>query len=92
MKEFTFIRNNIDKWQRAEIIISDADSQSPDRLAEVYTDLTSDLAFAQTHYPHLSEQTFIRASQLHLSQQAGEMDSHPHVLDTRSSPGYVRCP
>lgn len=39
MKEFTFIRNNIDKWQRAEIIISDADSQSPDRLAEVYTDL-----------------------------------------------------
>lgn len=51
MKEFTFIRNNIDKWQRAEIIISDADSQSPDRLAEVYTDLTSDLAFAQTHYP-----------------------------------------
>lgn len=51
MKEFTFIRNNIDKWQRAEIIISDADSQSPDCLAEVYTDLTSDLAFAQTHYP-----------------------------------------
>ena len=51
MKEFTFIRNNIDKWQRAEIIISDSDSQSPDRLAEVYTDLTSDLAFAQTHYP-----------------------------------------
>lgn len=51
MKEFTFIRNNIDKWQRAKIIISDADSQSPDCLAEVYTDLTSDLAFAQTHYP-----------------------------------------
>lgn len=51
MKEFTFIRNNIDKWQRAEIIIESAASQSPDSLAKVYTDLTSDLAFAQTHYP-----------------------------------------
>lgn len=51
MKEFTFIRNNIDKWQKAEIVVEDAASQSPDRLAEVYIDLTSDLAFAQTHYP-----------------------------------------
>lgn len=51
MKEFNFIRSNIDKWQKAEIVISDAGSQSPDRLAEVYTELTSDLAFAQTHYP-----------------------------------------
>lgn len=52
MKEFNFIRSNIDKWQKAEIVISDAASQSPDRLAEVYTDLTADLAFAQTHYPN----------------------------------------
>ena len=51
VKEITFIRNNIDKWQRAEIVIDDAPSQSPDLLAEVYTDLTADLAFAQTHYP-----------------------------------------
>lgn len=51
MKEFNIIRSNIDKWQKAEIVIGDAASQSPDRLAEVYTDLTADLAFAQTHYP-----------------------------------------
>lgn len=44
MKEFAFIRNNIDKWQRAEIIIDDAASQTPDVLADTYTDLTSDLA------------------------------------------------
>ena len=52
MKEFTFIRNNIDKWQRAEIVIDDAASQSPDVLADTYIELTSDLAFAQTHYPN----------------------------------------
>lgn len=51
MKEFTFIRNNIDKWQNAELVAEDAAAQSPDRLADVYTDITSDLSFAQTHYP-----------------------------------------
>lgn len=28
-----------------------ATNSSPDRLADVYTDLTADLAFAQTHFP-----------------------------------------
>ena len=51
MKEFTFLRNNIEKWQLEELVVDNATSESPDRLAEVYTDLTSDLAFAQTHYP-----------------------------------------
>lgn len=51
MKEFTFIRKNIDKWQQTEILLDDVATESPDRLAEVYVDLTSDLAFAQTHYP-----------------------------------------
>jgi len=52
VKEFTFIRSNIDKWQKAEIVVDNADNVTPDRLAEVYVDLTSDLAFAQTHYPN----------------------------------------
>ena len=51
MKELTFIRNHIEKWQRAELTIEVADSETPDGLAELYIDLTSDLAFAQTHYP-----------------------------------------
>ena len=69
VKEFTFIRNNIDKWQRAEIVVDDAASQSPDRLAEVYVDLTSDLAFAQTHYPDSRITIYLNtlASSLHNS-------------------------
>lgn len=51
MKELTFIRNNIDKWQQAEDMAKDAMAELPDRLEEVYTTITSDLAFAQTHYP-----------------------------------------
>lgn len=52
MKEILFIRNNIDKWRSVEELIDNVNFEIPDRLAEAYTDLTADLAFAQTHYPH----------------------------------------
>ena len=52
MKEILFIRNNIDKWRSVEELIDNVNFEMPDRLAEAYIDLTADLAFAQTHYPH----------------------------------------
>jgi uncharacterized membrane protein SpoIIM required for sporulation len=52
MKEVTFIRRNIDKWKETEKVVDNAAKQSPDVLADAYTDLTADLAFAQTHYPN----------------------------------------
>lgn len=51
MKEVTFIRQNIEKWKEAEKVVEQASRLSPDQLADVYTELTADLAFAQTHYP-----------------------------------------
>ena len=51
MKEVTFIRQNIEKWKRAETMVEQAESLSPDELADAYTELTADLAFAQTRFP-----------------------------------------
>ena len=51
MKEVTFIRRNIEKWKETEKVVEKADKLNPDRLADAYTELTADLAFAQTHYP-----------------------------------------
>lgn len=51
MREVTFIRQNIEKWRDVELIVEDAIHAAPDRLADAYIDLTTDLAFAQTHYP-----------------------------------------
>ena len=67
MKEVVFIRQNIDKWRRAEQVVESAASQSPDHLADVYVDLTSDLAFAQTHYPRSRITLYLNnlASSLH---------------------------
>ena len=50
MKEVTFIRQNIDKWKDTEKVVEQAKRLSPDQLADVYSDLTADLAFAQTHF------------------------------------------
>lgn len=51
MKEVTFIRQNIEKWRDVELIVEHSINAAPDRQADAYIDLTTDLAFAQTHYP-----------------------------------------
>ena len=50
MKEVTFIRQNLDKWRGYEATVESKIS-TPDELADAYIDVTSDLAFSQTHYP-----------------------------------------
>lgn len=51
MKELVFIRNNIERWHKAEFVMDTIAQHTPDELAEVYTAITTDLAFARTHYP-----------------------------------------
>lgn len=51
MKEILFIRNNIEKWRTMEALVDNVRHEMPDRLADAYSELTADLAFAQTHYP-----------------------------------------
>ena len=51
MKEVVFIRQNIEKWRQTEQTVEHVGEASPDALADAYIDVTSDLAFAQTHYP-----------------------------------------
>lgn len=51
MREAVFIRMNLRKWKEYEYMIDMASTHSPDALADMYTELTADLAFAQTHYP-----------------------------------------
>ena len=51
MKEATFIRNNIRRWKRVELIADEPRLYSPDDVAEAYTGVTADLAFAYTYYP-----------------------------------------
>ncbi|MCD8080096.1 MAG: stage II sporulation protein M [Bacteroides sp.] len=51
MKEVIFIRKNLAKWEQTERLVKESSKQSPDHLADAYTDLIADLSFARTHYP-----------------------------------------
>ena len=51
MREVVFLKQNEKKWKEVESVIQGRKSVHPDRLAELYIELTDDLAYAQTNYP-----------------------------------------
>ena len=51
MSELSFTQKNIDKWGHIELMAQDLDQETPDDIADAYTDVTADLAFAYTHHP-----------------------------------------
>ena len=51
MNELAFIQKNIEKWEHVEIMAQDLSEETPDDIADAYTEITSDLAFAYTHIP-----------------------------------------
>lgn len=67
MKEVTFIRQNLSKWRGAELVAENVRLSDATELADTYIDVTSDLAFAQTHYPESKITRYLNnlASALH---------------------------
>ena len=67
MKEAVFIRQNKEKWKNYETILQNMQAQSPDVLADLYIDITNDLSFAISHYPHAKITTYLNtlSSKLH---------------------------
>jgi uncharacterized membrane protein SpoIIM required for sporulation len=52
MKEITFLRKNHRKWQEVELFVEQASDKDPDKLAELFVELTDDLSYARTFYPN----------------------------------------
>ncbi len=51
MKEITFLKQNADKWQQFENLISTKGNSDPDIMADLFVQLTDDLSYSKTHYP-----------------------------------------
>ena len=51
MREVAFLRKNMPKWEEFERLLHTNSKTSADVLAELYIELTNDLAFAQSFYP-----------------------------------------
>ena len=66
MREAAFIKQNHSKWEDFEKILSQK-SPDPDKLAELFIQITDDLAFSQTQYPKSKTTLYLNslASQVH---------------------------
>ncbi|HET8839153.1 MAG TPA: stage II sporulation protein M [Flavobacteriaceae bacterium] len=51
MREAAFVKQNKDKWARFENLLLQNAKVSPDELAELYLEVTDNLAYANTFYP-----------------------------------------
>lgn len=51
MKEAAFVKENKPRWEEFEKVILHQQEAGPDRLAELFIQVTDDLSFARTHYP-----------------------------------------
>ena len=51
MREVTFLKKNADKWKEIEVFISSKDKVDPDKLADLFVELTDDLSYSRTFYP-----------------------------------------
>jgi len=94
MKEVVFIRQNIEKWRATEAIIDDIDNMSPDVLADAYVETTSDLAFAQSHYPQSRITMYLNnlASALHNELYRAKREQWTRLITfwTREVPATMR--
>jgi uncharacterized membrane protein SpoIIM required for sporulation len=71
MREPAFLRQNKDKWIEYEQLIQSYPARlpNPDRLAELYVQLTDDLAYARTFYPRSQTVRYLNglAARTHLA-------------------------
>lgn len=51
MREAAFIKQNSEKWKNFEILLGERYTGNPDKLSELFIELTDDLSYAQTNYP-----------------------------------------
>ncbi|NGP88273.1 stage II sporulation protein M [Fodinibius halophilus] len=52
MREVKFLRTNAPHWKKFEQLLEQPEKADADELADLYTRLTDDLAWAQTYYPN----------------------------------------
>jgi uncharacterized membrane protein SpoIIM required for sporulation len=69
MKEAAFIKQNKIRWEEFEKIVKSNQQAHPDKLAELFIQVTDDLSFARTQYPESRTARYLNdlASKVHLN-------------------------
>jgi uncharacterized membrane protein SpoIIM required for sporulation len=51
LREVTFLKKNAEKWKQIEAFLTSKKNVNPDKLAELFIELTDDLSYSRTFYP-----------------------------------------
>ena len=51
MREASFVKRNKNKWLLFENVLDKKEQVSPDKLSDLYIEITDDLSYAKTFYP-----------------------------------------
>jgi uncharacterized membrane protein SpoIIM required for sporulation len=68
MKEAAFVKQNKSRWEEFEKVAQHQREAKPDKLAELFIQITDDLSFARTHYAESRTTNYLNAlaSKVHL--------------------------
>ncbi len=83
MKEVLFIKNNSERWREVELFLSKKTSfQDPDKLAELFIQLTDDLSYSKTFYPQSKTTQYLNtlASKLHQSVYKNKKEKRSRII------------
>lgn len=61
MREAQFIKQNKPRWQEFEKVVANQRTAQPDRLAELFIQITDDLSFSRTQYPKSRTTQYLNA-------------------------------
>ena len=51
MRESAFVKRNKTRWEEFETVVKNQHQAPPDKLAELFIQITDDLSFSRTQYP-----------------------------------------
>ncbi len=83
MKEVQFIKNNSERWKEVELFLSKETSfQDPDKLAELFIQLTDDLSYSKTFYPASKTTEYLNSitAKLHQSVYKNKKEKKSRII------------
>ena len=68
MREAAFHRQNAERWKQFEALLAQRHAADPDRLGELFVQVTDDLSFARTFYPESRTTRYLNALAMQVHQ------------------------
>ena len=94
MTEVVFLKQNAEKWKQFEALLRHKGQPDPDRLAELFVEITDDLSYARTFFPKSRTARYLNdlAAEIHQAIYKNKREDRRRFLTfwTREVPLVVR--